>query len=179
MNSWLLFEINGWAGHDRLLDAAMIFCAQYLIYGVFAMALAWFSFALYRRQFRPAALFLANLTVAFILLQIASLAYVEQRPFVTYHLTQLLPHAADQSFPSSHTTAASAIAFGFMLFTKFWKSGVALLIVALVIGFARVFAGLHYPADIAGGVAASAVAAAIVYALYRVWRSRGKPNPSA
>jgi undecaprenyl-diphosphatase len=178
MNRWLFFVINGWAGHDSLLDGVMIFCARDLIYVVFAIALAWLLLALYRHDFGAAAFFVTNLVVAFILLQIARHAYIEPRPFVTWHVTQLMPHAADQSFPSDHTTAASAIAFGLMLFAKLWKSGAVLLLVALVIGFARIFAGVHYPVDIGGGVLTAAVSAAIVYAVYRFWWLQRESNLS-
>lgn len=174
MNRWLLFAINGWAGHSALLDRVMLVCARDLVFAVFAVALAWWLLALQRRQLRAATLFVVNLVVAFALLLVASHAFIEARPFVTWHLTQLMAHAADQSFPSDHTTAASAIAFGFILFARRWKLGMALLAAALLIGFSRVFAGVHYPGDILGGVAIAAVAAGIVYAAARVcWPDRG------
>lgn len=172
MNVYLLFAINGWAGHSAILDAVMIFCAQYLIYGVFAAAAWWFIGALYKRNFKSAAYFALNLAVTFGLLQIASHAFMEQRPFVTYHLTQLVAHSADQSFPSDHTTAASAVAFGFILFTKFRKSGVTIFIVACLIGFARIFTGLHYPGDIGGAIVVAIAGAGVTFSACELFQRR-------
>lgn len=171
MNRWLFATINGWAGHDRLLDQAAIFCARDLVYVVFAAALVWLVFAARQRDFRTIAFFLANLALAFVLLLAAGHAYVEPRPFVAWKVTQLIPHVANQSFPSDHTTAASAIAFGFMFVARRWKTGLVLLLLAILVGIGRIFVGIHYPVDIAGGVLIAALAAALVYAVKR----RGEP----
>jgi undecaprenyl-diphosphatase len=167
MNDWLLSAINGLAGHDRVLDATMLACARYLIYLVFAVAAVWLARAAWQRQWHSSAAFVANLVLAFLLLLVAAHLIVEQRPFVTHQVTQLLPHAANQSFPSDHTTAASAIAFGFMLFTRWRKTGAMLLVAALVLGFARVYVGVHYPLDILGGVIIAAMASALTWLALR------------
>lgn len=70
-----------------------------------------------------------------------------------HHLTQLVEHATGKSFPSDHTTVTTAIAAGFLFVTPFKKLGVAILLSAVVIGFSRIFVGIHYPADIVGGLA--------------------------
>lgn len=166
MNEHLLLVINGWAGRNQLLDNVMIFCARYLIFAVFALAVSWFVYALYRHNWRQAGFFTLNLIITFMLLQIASHLYVDHRPFVDHHLTQLVAHAAGKSFPSDHTTAASAIALAFLLLTKFKKLGVVLLFTALVIGFARIFTGLHYPVDIYGALLTAIIGMGVTYPLY-------------
>jgi undecaprenyl-diphosphatase len=70
------------------------------------------------------------------------------RPFVELGFQPLFPHAADSSFPSDHTLVGVALV-GPML----WQSpklGIWLFAWALIIGFARVAAGVHYPTDIVG-----------------------------
>lgn len=82
-----------------------------------------------------------------------------QRPFVTLHLHPLVPHAADYGFPSDHATAVGAIAAGLWLVNK-WLGGIATLL-ALILAFSRVYIGVHYPGDVAGGLALGAVVAVL------------------
>ncbi len=133
---------------------------------------------------------LALLTVGAVALAIAltfalgALIY-EPRPFVSHpgivHL--LVAHAADASFPSDHETVASAVAVmliicAAMALSQARKSGAgsgvarlaaALAVVgvaaAVFIGVARVYVGVHYPGDIAGGALSGAAAAGIATAL--------------
>lgn len=65
--------------------------------------------------------------------------------------------------PSDHTTAATAIGLGLLLLTPFRKLGVLALAAAVLIGFARVFVGIHWPIDVAGGLLTGTVGAAIAW----------------
>jgi membrane-associated phospholipid phosphatase len=55
---------------------------------------------------------------------------------------------------------------GLLVFTAFRKTGGLLLLAAFLIGFARIFVGIHWPVDIAGGLlnglAGTAVVAVVV-----------------
>ncbi len=172
VNTHLLLEINGWAGKNNLLDGFMVFCAEYLIYIVFALAGIWFVYAVYRRSWQSAAFFAVNLVISFILLHVAGHLYVDHRPFVDYNLTQLIPHAAGRSFPSDHATASTAVAIGFLGFTRFKKAGVLLFLLALLIGFARIFAGVHYPVDILGGVLTALVGGLLALILFELSKQK-------
>lgn len=163
MNTKVLFLLNGWAGKNHLLDNVMIFCASYLIYLIFIIAVGAVAYLVYKRQWRPVVLFCTTLIITFIFLQLASRLYVDHRPFVDYRLTQLVAHAAGTSFPSDHTTATTAIALGLLLFTRFKKMGMLVLIAAVLIGIARVFCGIHYPVDIIGALITGLLGASIVY----------------
>jgi len=70
------------------------------------------------------------------------------RPFVALGFEPLLPHAADSSFPSDHTLVGVALV-GALAFAR-PRLGVWLLAWAVLVGVARVVAGLHYASDIAG-----------------------------
>jgi undecaprenyl-diphosphatase len=87
------------------------------------------------------------------------------RPFVELGFEPLFRHAQDSSFPSDHTLLGVALV-GPMLWRS-PKQGVWLLVWALLIGFARVAAGVHYPSDIIG----TAVLALALDAL--VWMATG------
>lgn len=171
MNAQILLLVNSWAGRNFLLDNAMIFCARYLIYIVFIVALGCMAHLLYTHQRRPVLYFGATLLLDFILLRTVAAVYAkfyaDHRPFVDYHLHQLIPHAAGRSFPSDHVTATMAIAMGLLLFTPFKKWGAFVLVSVLLIGFARVFCGVHYPVDIVGAVVVGILGACIIKAICR------------
>jgi undecaprenyl-diphosphatase len=68
--------------------------------------------------------------------------------------------------PSDHATAAFAIAFGVLVFLN-RAAGIALVPVAILIGFARVWTGLHYPGDILAAAVIAALSAGFVYVVRR------------
>ncbi|MFI0715560.1 phosphatase PAP2 family protein [Streptomyces inhibens] len=73
------------------------------------------------------------------------------------------PPEGDWSFPSNHSTIAAALAVGiaFAWRAALWPA----LPVALLTGLSRVFVGVHYPHDVAAGLALGAAVAALCAAL--------------
>ncbi len=78
------------------------------------------------------------------------LFYFRERPFVLEEFTPLLDHAANSAFPSGHAAFFMALAVYFLL-AKEKKFGWFLFASALLIGIARVAAGIHWPTDILAG----------------------------
>jgi undecaprenyl-diphosphatase len=76
------------------------------------------------------------------------------------HVEVLLPCASDSSFPSDHAMIAGAFAAGLLLLNH--KIGFAALLLALLLAFARVYVGVHYPSDVAGGLAIGAAIGTLV-----------------
>jgi membrane-associated phospholipid phosphatase len=98
--------------------------------------------------------------VAVALVQPISSAADEQRPFVALpHVLQLMSHANDAGFPSDHATAAGAVAAG--LFFVSARLGAVSALWALIVAFSRVYVGVHFPQDVAAGLALGAVVAVI------------------
>lgn len=176
MNDTLLLLINSFAGRSHVLDAVMILIAKDLVYIVFAVALLCLGLLLYKEDRKPVIYFFATLVVSFILLQLMTLLNVDHRPFMDHHLTQLLDHAPGKSFPSDHTTVSTAIAIGILFFTRFKKTGAVLLLGAIAIGFSRIFVGVHYPADILGGLFTGLLGGSLVYAAKRGIEVKRKPR---
>lgn len=186
-----LFRLfNGLAGRYRWLDYFGIFCAVYLIWLMAAAALAIFWFnpsgvfgpasqgvALWKKIFRGqffneelkrfkylfcllaagASAYLINLLIGFIFARI--------RPFGGLDgVHQLISTSfLHKSFPSSHATIAFALAFTVFWFNKSW--GAPLLLAALLVGWGRVYVGVHYPLDVAVGAVLGGVASYLVYRL--------------
>jgi undecaprenyl-diphosphatase len=107
------------------------------------------------------------------LAQIASRLYYDTRPFVSEHVVPLIAHAPDNGFPSDHALLASFLGFVVLLYSR--TTGLMLLVVALLVGWARVAAHIHHPIDIIGSFAIAALAVAIIQVgahATRLWRRR-------
>lgn len=68
------------------------------------------------------------------------------------------------SFPSSHATNMFGLA---TLFTLFYPKRVIYFITfASLIGFSRIYCGVHYPGDVLGGFVLGAIIAWLIYIIY-------------
>lgn len=84
----------------------------------------------------------------------------ESRPYAALpHVLLLVGRSADPSFPSDHATMAGAVAAGLFLLNK--RLGLIAALAALLMAFARVYVGAHYPGDVLAGFALGAVVAAL------------------
>lgn len=70
------------------------------------------------------------------------------------------PNIQSGSFPSSHTAISFAIAASIFSVHQGW--GIVAFIVAFLVAFGRVSAGMHYPSDVLGGIAIGLIAFACV-----------------
>jgi undecaprenyl-diphosphatase len=179
MNYHLFHLVNAAAGRSDLVDDFFEWSAVWLIYALAAVAAVPVLAHLGRGRgalVRVA----ASLGLAFAVGQAVAAFSTEVRPFQTHPVHQLIPHAAGPSLPSDHATAAFTVAFAVGVFlSRRW--GVALILLATVIGFARIWTGVHYPGDILAGalIAAAAVAAIDIGSrTYGRRNSRHHPDPS-
>ena len=85
----------------------------------------------------------------------------EPRPYITYPQIKFLfkPLMGWRSFPSDHAMSAFVIVFMAHIFEL--PSAWALVPMALWVVWARVYAGVHYPLDILGGIAVAGLVASV------------------
>lgn len=69
----------------------------------------------------------------------------------------LIGRTTDFSFPSDHALVAGAVAAGLLFADRRW--GIVACIAAVLIAFARVYVGVHYPGDVVAGLLIGAVIA--------------------
>ncbi len=81
----------------------------------------------------------------------------------------------DASFPSGHTTASFAAALAFSAF--FPRSGAALLTLAVLIAWSRLYLFVHWPTDVAFGILIGTVSAAIAVHLTTMPQEASGFNP--
>jgi undecaprenyl-diphosphatase len=158
----LFRAVNDLAGRSAAVDALMVGCAKYLPI-VFALALValWISW----RPSNQWAALLAGISalLALGLGQLIGKALPRARPYLSHSVHQLIPPSLDTSFPSDHATLGFAVAV--MVWRSNSRAGAALLALAIVMAFARVFVGAHYPADVLGGAVLGAATSIALGAL--------------
>ena len=154
----LFLWINGLAGHAPLVDGAMQWLASDYLAPV-GIALTLTALWLIGGDAATRQRYQIGMFTALIAMALANLAvfllnaiYFRPRPFLGLDpadITLLMYEPTDSSFPSNSAAAAFAIAAAVWCVNR--RIGAALFSVAATYGFARVYAGVHYPADIVGG----------------------------
>jgi len=93
-----------------------------------------------------------SLAWAFLIDQLINLVFIRNRPLVSHPLEvkQLSVTVDPTSFPSSHSIFVFAIATSFYM-AGYKTLGIILYIMAIIVGIARISAGVHYPVDIIAG----------------------------
>ncbi len=173
MDQAIINALQPFVGRWPLVDAAGIFLASGLIWILGACLAAFVLFD--RRRYLEAACALAAAALAWIANQGIGALWFRPRPFADLAGTSNLIGISDltKSFPSDHAAISFALASSIFLVDRKW--GWALLGMALLVSFGRVFAGVHYPSDVLSGAAIGAVCAVLVHKFtHKILRTRHK-----
>jgi membrane-associated phospholipid phosphatase len=166
--NWFL-DVNEWAQDTGWLHGPLNFYAKYGV--VLFAALLLIGYLLARRRRGPvmiaAALWapLATLVAVAVNQPMAS-AVDEPRPFTVFPHALVLAHrSTDPSFASDHATLAGAVTIGLLLVS--WRLGAVAAVAALLMAFARVYVGAHFPIDVIAGLVLGAGIAGLGWLIAR------------
>ena len=118
--------------------------------------------ALVWRRATPFVLVLLAVAAADGLASLVKLAVGEKRPGAKGALVTV-PHS--HSFPSGHTATAVAGAIVLSYLVPKWTA--AFVVLAAAIAYSRVYVGVHFPLDLAGGAVIGAATALLLLAAAR------------
>ena len=159
LNQSLFQFIHHFAGRYSLLDDFGIFLSQYLAYFMVAgfLVLVYRENGWRKRLYVFAEGVLAVILARGLLTEIIRFFYHHERPFSFYNFTPLIRESG-WSLPSGH--AAFFFALGVAVWYRNRAWGGWYLALAVLMGVARIYAGVHWPLDIAAGAAIGAGAGA-------------------
>ncbi len=171
-----MFDIGGWylrvnqvAQATPFLHGVASAWATYSVALLAALLLTGWWLARSRSDTIMAAALLApvSVTAAYVINQPIAQWIGEPRPFTEYpSALVLIARSPDPSFPSDHAVIAGAACVG--LWFVSWRLGIAAGVIAVTLALARVYVGVHYPADVIVGLILGGVIAALMWSAFCV-----------
>jgi len=152
LNTKLFFKINSLVNQNRALDWFGWFGAEFAV----VISVGWYIASLFINMPRSLALIALyqSATIWFfglVVNYIIGFIVRKPRPMITHAQVKMLvkPLTTWKTFPSDHTFTAFLVFFLALFFhLPFWG---IFLFLALWVGWGRIYAGAHYPADVLGG----------------------------
>lgn len=137
----------------------------------------WFGLALFllvKKAWRPAGGYLLlGILLAALAQHVLKDVFERPRPVVADPSTLLVEMPTTFSFPSGHTLLAFCAAG--ILYSVFPRLAAPVLVLACLIGFSRLYLGVHYVSDIVGGALIGlAISVFVVWIKGRVSQWRGQ-----
>ncbi len=162
MGTTIFQYLYGFVGQGVCFDSIIIFCAKYLPY-LMVVALGLFLVFTRDRKRELKMIFYAIASVVLsrlIITEIIRAIYPHLRPFQVYNFAPLIYDTAS-SFPSGHAAFFFALATIVFIFHKKW--GIVYFLGSLIICVSRIMAGIHWPADVLGGMLVGIGSAILIY----------------
>lgn len=160
--------INSVAGRVAWLDGIIVFFGEYVLYIIIATLISYAAIAWYsgkRKIFYGYLLALTGTIVArFGVEPLIHLFLYRPRPYLALQIPHLLTETS-ASFPSGHTIFIFALATGVFFVNR--RLAYIFFAAGLLVGIARVAAGVHYPSDILGGMVLGLATAVVVHAMWK------------
>lgn len=165
MNNLHLFElINAPPGLNPLQLGLATLLARWVIYLIPLMiAVAWVRGD--RSARRELLQILLAVAIALGLAQIVTHVWPQPRPFALHLGVQYLAHDMDPGLPSDHVTVFWSVALAALASRKFALWSLPLLALGLLVGWSRVYLGMHFPFDIAAALPVALAGTVVALAL--------------
>lgn len=163
MDIKIFYFFNNLAGKSAVFDTTVIFFADYLQYALTAIFILFLYLGDYqnRQKFQIFLITAVSMIIArFGITSLIRFLYPLPRPFIAYQVNQLIPEGIN-GFPSGHAALFFAMAMAIYFYNKKW--GFAFFVAALVMGIARIIAGVHYPLDILAGAAVGILTSYLIF----------------
>ena len=139
----------------------IIFGAKYLVAPVIVSAAIALSYHKEHRKRLTWTLAIA-LPFGYALARVAGIFFSHNQPFVVEGFEPLIPHAVDNSFPSDHVLIGGIFSSLALLADR--RVGLVLWALTLLVGLARMLAGLHYAVDV---LSAAVLALGVVFLAHK------------
>lgn len=153
MNETIFLFFYNLAHQSQTFDKVVVFTAETFPYIVVILAALFLFFFLPAqadcKSWRGFFLVFLSSGFAYLFSKILKILIHTNRPFVEFSNVQPLFFENGFAFPSSHTIFFATLGISIFLFHK--KVGYVFIFFALLIGLARIIAGVHFPVDIFGG----------------------------
>lgn len=164
-NVLLFNHIHATGSSPHLLIAAAAWLAELPLY----LAILYSAWKLVSLRDTGLAIRLLIACVCAILIEhlVSTHAY-HPRPFAAGYGPAWVFHDANNSMPSTHATLAWTLAAGFAL-RKHFRSSAVLLLLGGVMAWARIYVGIHWPADMAGAALSAALSTAVGYGAHAMF----------
>ncbi len=150
------------------MHTMIVLVAQYLLFVLILIAGTYWITQDRSAKLKIIIIGLIGSVIALILMKVGAALFYDPRPFVGSTVVPYFKHAADNGFPSDHTSLAAVLAVTMFFVSR--KLGVSLFIGAMAIGAARVIAHVHSPIDIIGGLFIGTASVYISQLLYGLWQ---------
>ncbi len=167
LNTRLFFKINSLVGRNRVFDFFGKVGAEYVIIamaGYFGAVILIQNWPDYITSFGKLLFTLCAWSFGWLINLGVGKIVREPRPHITYPKSKLLfsPLMSWKSFPSDHSMSAWLLVFmALVLQIPF----AVLLLGAVWVSWGRVFAGVHYPLDVVGGISTAGLVTVLFYFL--------------
>lgn len=185
MNEKIFHYLNSLLGHSIFFDKLILFLSNN--FGYFLIAFSFIFLLLHhdnrreysnnnrrwRQKVKELIIVFGSTLIAWIFVIIVKKLFINPRPFILYpDIQTLFLYGSDDSFPSGHSAFYGALAISIFAYHK--KMGVLFAFGAVLIGLARIIAGVHFPLDIIMGFIFGASVSVLVYYCVRILSKKYK-----
>ncbi len=121
---------------------------------IYTVPIVFIALAIFKK--RPKLIFQAKFVITTVIFSAILTTTLKQligrpRPYITYSFIQKIGEGGSPSFPSGHTSDAFVLATIVSLLFPKWKIIIPSFVWATLVGYSRIFLGVHYPSDVVFG----------------------------